>query len=319
MNYLGIDIGGTSVKCGLISPEGQVLLSRAYPADVPHYNTNLMETALEGTKSFVSELASGETDPVKAVKKLEIQGIGIDTTGLPDEEGTVRGSVEHIPHYMNAPVGQVFRECFGLPVRVINDANAAALAELWSGSAKSCEQAVVLTIGTGIGAGIIVNGRLLSGAHGFAGEVGHSVIKKDGPMTPCGNPGTFEEYAAVTGLLKLTKSRLAEEGRPLPEEGLNGRVIFRLAEEGDKFYSEILKTWIRDMAVGIVNLVYTFDPEIVVIGGAVSAQDALLIRPLREEVRAQLMPLYARVFRLEPATHGNEAGMIGAVYALRNP
>lgn len=316
MNYLGIDIGGTSVKCGLISPEGQVLSSRTYPADVPHYNTNLMETALQGAKSFVAELAGGETDPLLGVQKLNIQGIGIDTTGLPDEEGTVRGAVEHIPHYMNAPLGRVFRECFGLPVRVLNDANAAALAELWSGSAQGCEQAVVLTIGTGIGAGIIVNGRLLSGAHGFAGEVGHSVIKKDGPMTPCGNPGTFEEYGAVTGLLKLSRARLKEAGRPLPQEGLNGRAIFRLAAEGDELYLGILDTWIQDMAVGIVNLIYTFDPEVVVIGGAVSAQDALLIRPLREAVRAQLMPLYARVFRLEPATHGNEAGMIGAVYHL---
>lgn len=318
MNYLGIDIGGSMVKYGILSAEGRILHQQALPANRDYYRTPLMETALKGAEQFLMTLCPQAENPRQAAELLELKGTGIATAGAVDRiRGLVVGAVEHIPSYEGSPLAHRFQALLGLPVHVINDAQAALLAELWLGTAKNLKYALMLTIGTGVGGGLVAEGKLLGGLKGYAGHVGHMTIKKDGPMTPCGNRGTFEEYASTGALIRRAAERLIEEGMPLPEEGLDGRSIFRMAEEGDAMMQVVLDEWIEDMAVGIVNLVYCFNPERVIIGGGVSRQERLLIEPLRRRVRENLMPVFQTDFQLEAARLGNEAGIIGAVYALK--
>ena len=319
MHYLAVDIGGTAVKVGLVSATGGVLNKASYPADFDGYKTPLQETALKGAEEFVRRMSEakggGEGAMKQMVKALELQGIGISATCLID---TVKGRVAgaHIPNYQGAELKKHFEETFGLETRVINDANSAALAELWTGSLKGCKNGILLTIGTGIGGGIIADGKLLSGAHGFAGEVGHMSIKKDGPLAAYGNRGGYEEYASTKALLRRVEERLMEEGLPLPEEGLSGHWVFEQADRGDALMEQILNEWIEDLMVGIENLVYIFDPERVVLGGGVSAQEKWLIKPLEERLHKKLMHAYQEHIRVLSATHLNDAGLIGAVYSF---
>lgn len=319
MHYLAVDIGGTAVKVGLVSASGGLLNKASYPADFDGYKTPLQETALKGAEEFVRRMAAAkglaEGGIKHLAKALELRGIGISATCLIDtEKGRVVGS--HIPNYQKAELKKHFEEVFGLETRVINDANSAALAELWTGSLKGCKNGILLTIGTGIGGGIIADGKLLSGAHGFAGEVGHMSIKKDGPLAAYGNRGGYEEYASTKALLRRVEERLMEEDLPLPEEGLSGHWVFEQADRGDALMKQILQDWIEDLVVGIENLVYIFDPERVVLGGGVSAQEKWLIKPLEERLHKNLMHAYQEHIRVLPAAHLNDAGLIGAVYSF---
>ena len=328
MNYLAVDIGGTEVKIGLVNDQGEVLAKTSVPANFDNYETPLLEVALNGSVRFTETLAAKEAAefghpdnlPVRAEEvkaaaaQLGICGIGISTTGMIDKiRGRVAGAAGHIPHYQGAELKKEFEALFGLETHVINDANSVAVAEHWTGSAKGCDNALILTLGTGIGGGIIVNGKILEGAHGYAGEVGHITVKKDGPMTPCGNRGTFEFYGATKALVRKAEERYRAAGLPVPDRGLNGKMIFEAAAQGSETARGLLQEWISDISVGIIDLIYIFDPEIVVIGGGVSAQEEMLIRPLEEKVRADLMPVFAEKLRMVPAAHHNDAGMIGAV------
>lgn len=319
MNYLAIDIGGTAVKVGLVSDQGEVLCKAAYPADFDGYRTPLLETALKGAEQFLAAHApeGGEKTGEEAARALGLGGIGISATCLID---TVRGRVAgaHFPNYQGAELKKNFEARIGLETRVVNDANSAALAELWTGSMKGCREGILLTLGTGIGGGIIVNGKLLNGAHGFAGEVGHISIKKDGPLAAYGNRGGYEEYASTKALVRRVEARLIEENLEMPVEGVNGRWIFDRIGKGDQLVKGVLEDWMNDILVGIENLVYIFDPELVVIGGGVSAQEELLIRPLEKKLKEHLMPSYREDIRVVPAVHHNDAGLIGAVYSFVN-
>ena len=319
MRYLAADIGGTAVKCGLISEEGHVLLKTEAPVDFDQYQTPILESALRTAEKLLREACGGDaaenTSAPELAKRLEIGGIGICAKGMIDKtNGVVAGSGGHLPGYVGSRFKEAFEERFALETRVINDANSAAVAEMWTGRAAGCRNAVVVTIGTGIGGGIIADGRILEGGRGFAGEIGHMTIQKDGPLSSCGNPGTFEDYASTGALRRRVCEALTAAGKKT--ENISGREIFALAEEGDKLIRSVIREWISDIAVGLVNLVYVFDPEIIVIGGGVSHQKKWLLDPLRETVKERLLPLYAERFRLEPAVHENDAGMIGAVYSF---
>ena len=321
MQFLAVDIGGTEVKIGIVDDKGNVLRKTSCSANYDNYETPLLKITLEGARRFVLEAAEEKgvrtSSPQEAAAALELGGIGIATTGMVDKKrGRIAGAAAHIPHFLGSEFKQVFEEAFGLETQVMNDANSAAVAEHWTGSAKGCDNALILTLGTGIGGGIIVGGRILEGAHGYAGEVGHIVIKKDGPMTHSGNHGTYEFYGATKALVHLAEMRFEAAGLPVPEGGLNGRLIFEAVAAGNETAAATVRDWIDDIAVGIVNLIYIFDPEIVVIGGGVSVQLELLIKPLEEAVRRELMPVFAEKLKMVPATHGNDAGMIGAVYGF---
>jgi glucokinase len=198
----------------------------------------------------------------------------------------------------------------------MNDANCAALAEQWIGGAQGVLDAVVITIGTGVGGGIIANSEILCGVGGGAGEVGHITIRNNGKVCSCGNRGCYEQYASTTALVKMVR-RAQKAGKLgsnlLDNTNINGQSIFEAAGK-DRYLDKILNEWIDYVADGLVSIVHTFSPQVVLVGGGVSAQKEFFIDPLRAKVVNRVMPVYAKILKLDAAKLGNDAGMVGAVY-----
>ncbi|MBQ2989915.1 MAG: ROK family protein [Clostridia bacterium] len=291
---LSIDIGGTAVKMGLIDRSGSI--HARHEASVCHdgYQTPILTTVIREAKAFVSRECA------------DIEGVGVSATGqVDDKAGVVIGTNGKIPHYEGSPIKTEMEAAFGVPAFALNDANAAALGECFCGRAKGMNNVLMITLGTGVGGGIVLGGRIFGGTRGIAGELGHIPLYADGIPCPCGSRGCYESYAATTALVRLAKEATGEEE-------MNGRIIFARAAEGDAVMGAVLDRWIGDIAAGVVGLVHTFNPEMVLIGGGVSSQEELLIRPLRERVKKSVMPRFGECLQLEAATLGNDAGMIGA-------
>ena len=291
---LSIDIGGTAVKMGLISREGRIFARHEASVSFDSYKTPILTTVIRQAQAFLGR------------EGAQIEGIGVSATGqVDDRAGVVIGTNGKIPGYEGSKLRASMEEVFGVPVRALNDANAAALGECFAGRAKGYDHVLMVTLGTGVGGCIVLGGRIFGGTRGIAGELGHFTLYQDGIPCPCGKRGCFESYAATTALVR----RACEASG---EPGLNGRVIFSRAEQGDALMLNVLSGWIDDIAAGLTGLVHIFNPQIVLIGGGVSAQEKLLIRPLRERVLAGVMPRFAEGLQVEAATLGNDAGMIGA-------
>ena len=206
---------------------------------------------------------------------------------------------------LNFDLRSALRAHTSLPIHLGNDANAAALGEALFGCGKGAESTIVVTLGTGVGGGVVLGGELYGGARGIAGELGHFTLYQDGAPCPCGKRGCLEHYAATTALVRRAQEATGETQ-------LNGRVIFGRAQQGDGKMLGVLNAWIDDIAAGVTGLVHIFNPEMVLIGGGVSAQEELLMKPLRQRVINGVMPRFAEGLTVERATLGNDAGMIGA-------
>ena len=245
----------------------------------------------------------------------ELSGIGVSATGQINVlEGTVVGSAGHIDNWLGTPVKHLLEAHYKLPVSVANDANCAVIGEQWKGAAKGCRNVIMITIGTGIGGGIIVQDRLLSGATGIAGELGHFPIKKDGVPCTCGNQGCYECYASTTALVRRV-TKLFENPSAIT---IDGKFIFRQAADGNVKIKEILEEWIKNIAAGLIGLIHIFNPETVIIGGGVSQQEDFFIQPLRAKILQKIMPCFRENLHICAATLGNNAGLLGAVaYLLR--
>lgn len=295
MRLLAIDLGGTEVKLGLADETGRIARKTSVNVAFDGYRTPILETVIRGAKAFLAE------------NPCDVQGIAFSACGQIDsEQGVVIGADGKFPGYVDTPIRTEMEKAFGLRTCVLNDANAAVLGECFAGRAKGFRDVILVTLGTGVGGGIITGGRLLTGRRGLAGEVGHFTLRADGPSCTCGKRGCFEQYASARALVARCE---AASGR----NGLNGKVIFREAAEGNLAFRSEITAWIRDIAEGLTGLVHIFNPEMVLIGGGVSVQEELLIQPLREAVLRTAMPRFAENLRVERALLGNDAGMIGAV------
>lgn len=295
MMFLAIDLGGTEVKTGLVDEKGTVLEKSSSSVSFDGYKTPIVTSAVNAAKAFLAE------------HPCEVQGVAVSACGQIDPaSGTVLGTNGKILHYEGVCIRAEMEKAFGKETAVLNDANAAVLGECFAGGAKGLRDVLMITLGTGVGGGVIVNGNLLSGHRGIAGELGHFTLRADGPACPCGKRGCFEHYASTSALVSRCESA---SGR----NGLNGKIIFREVGEGNPVFRAELNSWIQDIAEGLTGLIHIFNPELVLIGGGVSAQEEWLIRPLRNLVLKQALPRFADGLRIERAVLGNDAGMIGAV------
>mgnify|MGYP000799318252 CR=1 FL=1 len=209
----------------------------------------------------------------------------------------------------NVPLRKLFHRYLPYPLYVENDANCAALAEYYAGAGKGSKRFVTITLGTGVGAGILHNGQIYHGANGMAGEVGHMSIVYHGEPCPCGRRGCWERYAATTALV-----RAAKEKNPA---WTDGRAIFAAAEAGNPEVLALLDAWTDEIAQGLAGMVHIFNPQLILIGGGVSAQQKLLIAPIAAKVKASVMPAFAEGLEIRAAQLHNDAGMVGAVYYFR--
>ena len=291
---LSIDIGGTSVKMGLVDHGGAIHARHEASVSFDGYKTPVLDTVLREAKAFLFR------------EGAQVEGIGVSATGqIDDTLGVVIGTNGKIPGYEGAAIKEAFEREFSLETHVLNDANAAALGECFAGRGKGVDNLLMITLGTGVGGGIVLGGLVFSGTRGIAGELGHFTLYQDGVPCPCGKCGCFESYAATTALVRLAKAATGEAD-------LDGRSIFARAEMGDEALLAVLDRWINDIAAGLSGLVHIFNPQMILIGGGVSSQEALLMQPLRARVLGTVMPRFAQGLLIERASLGNDAGLIGA-------
>lgn len=303
--YVGIDVGGTNLKAGLVNEQGEILAVERVPLDFRSpewFAETLADLAASVMKKGGAQLAD-----------VEYVGVGIP--------GAVKGGEViytcNIP-MKNVPLSDLFRQKLDLPLLLGNDADCAAIGEWLCGVGKGVENFVVITLGTGLGGGLILDGKLHVGG-GMAGEVGHMVIEKDGAPCSCGRRGCWEAYCSATGLIRLTREAMEQHPESLlhtlaAESGVEGRTAFQAAEAGDETARAVCRKYAEYLAAGLTNLVNILQPEIVAVGGGVSAaSDELLFRPLREIVEAECYARHAgKAPRILRAEMGNDAGIIGA-------
>ena len=291
---LSIDIGGTAVKLGLVDRQGVVHARAEASVCFDGYATPILTTVIREAQAFLAR------------EQAQVEGVGVSATGQVDDRlGVVIGTNGKIPNYEGAQLKRDLEAALSVPVFALNDANAAALGECFAGRAKGMDNVLMITLGTGVGGGIVLGGKIFGGTRGIAGELGHFTLYQDGIPCPCGKRGCFESYAATTALVRRA-------GEATGEAALDGRTIFARAAAGDPIMRDALNGWIDDIAAGISGLVHIFNPQMVLIGGGVSAQEELLIAPLRQRVLSQVMPRFAEELRVEAATLSNDAGLIGA-------
>ena len=300
--YFGIDIGGTAVKLGIVDETGRVLLKGEASVSFDGYKTPVLTTVRRAAKEFLTT----NSIPVES-----LAGIGVSATGQIDSrKGIVAGTCGNFPNYIGSPIKAALEEDFGLPVTVANDANCMTLGEVWVGAAQGYTDVIGVTLGTGVGGGILTGGHLLEGARGLGGELGHyRTHALDGVDCTCGAKGCWERYAATTALV-----RAAQEKNP---DWKDGRAIFAAAEAGNETVLALLDHWTDEIAQGLAGMVHIFNPQLILIGGGVSAQQKLLIEPIAAKVKASVMPAFAEGLEVRAAQLHNDAGMVGAVYYFR--
>lgn len=300
--YLAIDIGGTAVKLGIVDEEGRVLSKTEQSVCFDNYETPILTTVLSAAEQFLKEQAVGPQG---------LAGIGVSAAGQIDtRKGIVAGTCGSLPNYIGSPIKAELEAKFGLPTTVANDANCMTLGEVWVGGAKGYTDVIGVTLGTGVGGGILTGGRLLEGARGLGGELGHfRTHALDGVLCTCSASGCWERYAATTALVR--------GAQPRNPKWKDGRAIFESAHAGDPTILALLDDWTDEIAQGLAGMVHIFNPQLILIGGGVSAQQELLIDPLAKKVRASVMPAFAEGLEIRAAQLHNDAGMVGAVYYFR--
>lgn len=304
--YLGIDIGGTAAKFGLVNGEG-VMISEVleYPVKFDDYETPIIETVVKSAKEFMSK--NNKTF-------FDINGIGVSATGgINSKLGIVEGSAGHIKNWKGTNIKKRLEAEFGMNTAVLNDANAAALGEMWKGAAKGRGNVVVMTIGTGVGGGIIVDSKILLGSKGFAGEIGHIPVNVDGEKCSCENTGCIEHYGSTSALVRNVKNAVISGEITGIKEEVDGRLIFKEVAAGNRAVIKYVDEWINYISAALVGLVHTFNPEMVILGGGVSKQKELFVDKVRDKVLHGVMDNFAQDLRVEAAELGNNAGIIGAV------
>ena len=296
--YLGVDIGGTAVKLGLVTEAGEVLLRSETSVSFDGYRTPILDTVRAAAARMLDDCRAAGYAPA---------GAGVSATGQIDSaRGVVAGTCGSLPGWPGAPIRAALEADLGLPVTVANDANCMILGEAWVGAAKGCADVLGVTIGTGLGGGVLTGGRLLEGARGLGGELGHMRTHAvDGVACTCGAAGCWERYASTSALVRRAV---------LLDPALDsGRALFAAARQGDAVVQALLDDWIVEIAEGLAGLVHLFNPRLILIGGGVSSQQELLIDPLAAQVKARVMPAFAEGLEVRPAALANDAGLVGAV------
>lgn len=318
--YVGVDIGGSAIKAGVVTHDGTVL-SRC---QCPLIAAEGRDAALDTIDRQIQALLK------KANATLaEISGIGIGAPGALDLEAGVILQAFNLPDWTNFPIRQSIGERFDCPVHLQNDANAAAFGEFWAGAGRGVRSLMLWSLGTGVGSGIILDGKVLSGAHGHAGECGQMVVQMDGgPASEHGLHGSIELYAGARALVRRAHEFLAQ-GTPssLAEVDASGELtpldIATAAERGDAMALRLISETARVLGVGTVNVIHTLNPDRILIGGAMtfggesSPVGRQFLEEIRQTVRRMALRVPAERTEIEFAALGNDAGFIGAAGCLR--
>lgn len=311
MYYIGVDLGGTNIAAGLVDENGKIFSK----GSVPTGRGREYQEIIKDMAALILELIKGQ-----GLEVTDFKSIGVGSPGVPDcKEGK-------IVYASNIKLRDVsLREELGkyiaLPVYVNNDANIAAYAESVAGAAKGYKTSVTVTIGTGIGSGIIIDGKIFSGFNNAAAELGHMVLKMDGEPCNCGRKGCWESYASATACIRQTREAAEKHPDSLINRLVDGdldkidaKTAFDAAKQGDRTAVAVVDTYIRYIGEGLANIVNSFQPEIIVIGGGVCKEGEFLLEPLRKYLKENTFaPAHnIKIAGLKAAEMGNDAGIVGA-------
>jgi glucokinase len=310
----GVDLGGTHLRVGLVDDDGRIV--GRVRTNTPDTFDGIIEVISSAIASLRDDAVGGHADDARA--------LGVGAAGMVDRDGVIHYS-PNVPAFIGAPVKARLESALDLPVIVDNDANVAALAEVEHGAARGCRDALVITLGTGVGGGIVSGGRILRGAHGFGGEVGHFQIDPHGPACACGEPGHWEAAASGTALGALARMRAREGAAPSVLErahgmvdSIHGELVGRAALDGAPDALAIVEEYAGHVAIGLVGLVNILDSEIVVVSGGLITLGGLLLEPIRAAFRGHLEgSRYRPEVKVVAAELGQDAGLVGAAASAR--
>ncbi len=311
--YIGIDLGGTNIAAGLVDESGKIIASGSTPT--------LATRPLDEIVKDMAMLSKKVTEDA-GYTMADVKAIGIGSPGTIDHANGVVTYSNNIPSFTNAHVSEEFKKYFDIPVNIENDANAAAFGEYIATGAKS-SSFVFITLGTGVGGGIVINGKIYRGFNNAGAELGHTTIVMDGEPCSCGNNGCWEAYASVTALIRQTKEAMEKHPESLmkkvaDEEGkVSGRTSFMAAAQGDKAAQEVVDNYIKYVATGIASMVNIFQPETLVIGGGISKEGDTLLLPIKEIVDKMDYNKYMPKVDIRIAKLFNDAGIVGAALAAK--
>ena len=310
MNYLGIDLGGTNIVAAVVNEKYEIISEAKNPTLCPRPWKEILDdvakTALEAAKIANLEMS-------------DFPFVGIGSPGVISvETGTVIAAVNL--GFENVPLTKYLSEKLEVPVILENDANAAAYGEFKAGKAKNTENFIAFTIGTGIGSGVVLDGKIYRGTNGIAGELGHSVIKLGGRQCSCGRKGCIDVYASATGLITTTKEAMEANKESLMWQlsesdikKVTGITAFKAARQNDKTALEVVNSYIEVLAAAITNIINTFQPDMITIAGGISKEGDFLLNPIKKLVEKESLKNSTKPFpKIEIAELQDKAGVIGA-------
>ena len=310
--YIGIDLGGTNIVAGVVDENYKIISKASTKTNLPRPE-----------KEIAADMARVSVQAVKeaGLDMNQIEWVGIGTPGIANSE---KGIIECSCNlgFDNTPMVDYIKEYIDKPVFIENDANAAAYGEYVAGAAKGAKNAVCITLGTGVGGGIIIDGRIYSGSNFAGAEIGHTVIEVDGPECACGRRGCFEVFSSATGLIRMTKEAMDNDKDTLMHKitaERNGKVTARTSFDamrmGDKTAKAVVDKFIKYLAAGITNTINIFQPDILCIGGGVCNEGDPLLLPVRALVKKEVYTRNSpKNTEIVIAKLGNDAGIIGAAF-----
>ncbi len=311
MYNIGIDLGGTNIKVGVVDDNYNIIGRSNIKTNLPRPSEEIVNSIVEGV-----ELACADAK----ISVSDVNSIGIGTPGTANRNtGVVLYSCNL--GFNNFGLGAMLSEKLGTEVFVENDANAAAFGEVVNGAGKGYKNVVVITLGTGVGGGIIIDGKIYTGFNFCGAELGHSVIEYNGRQCGCGRKGCFEAYSSATALINFTKEAMAEDKNTKMWEiagsidGVDGKTAFDGFRAGDNTATEVVNKYINYLGCGLTNVVNIFQPEVLLIGGGICKEGENLTKPLLEYIAKESYCIDPECStKLDIAKLGNDAGIIGAAY-----
>lgn len=308
--YIGIDLGGTNMKAGIVTQDGTILAKMSAKTKAHRPMEEIIEDMGKIAKAVLESANISHTD---------ISAIGIGSPGTPDNREGVLIYSNNLPFYM-APMRAIIRDIINLPVYIDNDANCAAMAESVAGAAVGAANSVTITLGTGIGAGVIINHRIYSGFNQAGSEFGHTVLVAGGVQCTCGRKGCFESYASASALVRMTMEAAQEHpdsllNQLIQDKGgkVNAKVAFDAMRHGDQTAKELVNQYLEYLSDGLANVINSFMPEVLVIGGGVCNEGESLLMSICEKTmeKPYFGPGVPKT-EIRLATLGNDAGIVGA-------
>lgn len=312
--YVGIDLGGTNIVAGVVDEDYNIIAKASTKTNCPRPE-----------KEIADDMARMALQAVKNANLTidQIEWIGVGTPGIAN---SATGIIEYSNNlgFKNTPMVKYIQETIDKPVFIENDANAAAYGEYVAGAAKGAKNAVCITLGTGVGGGIVIDGKIYAGSNFAGAEIGHTVIEVDGPQCSCGRKGCFEVFSSATGLIRMSKEAMAEHPESImnkmaEEKGkVTARTSFDAMRAGDAVAKAVVDKYIKYLAAGITNTINIFQPDVLCIGGGVCNEGDPLLLPVKALVKEEVYTRNSeKNTEIVIAKLGNDAGIIGAAFLGR--